>query len=178
MVLAAKILAVAAVSEGMFVTAFPEFGPERRGAPVTAFLRLSDDPIRLRTKVYSPDCLVIMDNSERALRQAFNDLRTCDVAVVNSGKKLLDVFPGLKCMGSVDATAIGLAETGRPVVNTCMLGAFARTTGWVQLESVLAAIEQLLDREQGRINARCAQRGFHEVLVVDLKESVTVEFPQ
>jgi pyruvate ferredoxin oxidoreductase gamma subunit/phenylglyoxylate dehydrogenase gamma subunit len=71
----------------------------------------------------------------------------------------------LKTVGIDDATGIGLQEIGIPATNTCMLGAFARTTGWVHLESVIHSLTEYFDGDLLKKNIRCAERGFEEAVV-------------
>jgi 2-oxoacid:acceptor oxidoreductase gamma subunit (pyruvate/2-ketoisovalerate family) len=145
-VIAGKLLAVAFAKEGKFVQTFPSFGVERRAAPVLTFLRVDDKPIRLRTQVYSPDIVIIMDPSLIAFTPVLNGLKPEGIILVNSDKSSSD-FPfseKFKC-SIIDASEIalkhGLGSVTQPIINTVILGAFAKCTGLVSLEAVLRAIE-------------------------------------
>jgi 2-oxoisovalerate ferredoxin oxidoreductase gamma subunit len=158
--MAAEILASALVLEGKHASAFPMFGAERRGAPITAFLRFDDRPVRLTTQIYEPDCLVVLDPAQ-IKPAAFTGLKQNGVLIVNTSKQLADrIHPNLAVIGFTDATAIALEEIGRPIVNTCMLGVFAKTTGWVSLDSILASLEEHFSGPLLEKNARAVRRGF------------------
>lgn len=133
---ASEIIVHAAVSQGLWANSIPYFGFERRGAPVSAFVRLDVEPIRPKTQVYDPDCVVIMDYTLTTAVNVFEGVREGGVLVVNTKHALdsLQLPPILSKVGIVDATGISLRVLGRAVPNTVMLGAFARTTGWVDVE--------------------------------------------
>ena len=161
---AARILANAFVMEGMFASSFPMFGFERRGAPVTAFLRFDDNPIKLKTQIYNPDCLVVLDASLWDYGFVYEGLKPGGVSVLNSKKPII-VKPDKKVhtAGFVDAVSIALEEIGLAAPNTCMTGAFAAATGWISLNSVLISLEDYFSGDLLRRNVRSAERGFHEV---------------
>lgn len=146
-VIASEVLANAIFKEGRFVQAFPAFGVERRGAPVTAFLRISDTPIRLRCQIENPDHLVILDPTLIKAVDVVCGLRPGAWILVNSEhhpEHFHEFIEGGFKVACVDAAAIAarnqLGNRTNPIVNTAILGAFARTTGLVGLESVLEAI--------------------------------------
>jgi pyruvate ferredoxin oxidoreductase gamma subunit/2-oxoisovalerate ferredoxin oxidoreductase gamma subunit len=167
-VTAVRILASAAVKEGKYAAAFPMYGVERRGVPVAAFLRIDDQPIRERTQVYEPNCLVVLDPHliERHPKDVFAGLKPDSILVTNASRpniRLESPFVGL--IGFVDGTRIGLEEIGAAITNTCMMGAFARATGLLGLNSILDA---LCERFEGLVldkNIRCAKRGFAETTI-------------
>lgn len=147
-VVASVILAKAAFLEGRGVQAFPFFGVERRGAPVVAYTRVGLGPIRLACAVANPDALVVMDPSllaglkgqwERGLKKGGDIL-------VNSPKMPHGISEGLESprIAHIDAASIalshGLGSAANPVVNTVILGAFAKFTGIVSLKSLEGAI--------------------------------------
>lgn len=141
------------------------FGPERRGAPVVSFLRFDEKPIRRKTQIYHPNCLVVIDPFliQVHSQDIVAGLKPQSILVINTispDEKLYS--PDISLVGFVDATRIGLEEIGTAITNTCMIGAFARTTGWVQLDSILYALGE---KFKGRIlekNIACAKRGFEE----------------
>lgn len=169
--MAVRMLASALVREGRYAASFPMFGSERRGALVAAFLRIDEKPIRERTKIYEPNCLVVVDPRliESHARDIFSGLKPDGILVINAAQAAKELYtPNVVVVGFVDATRIGLEEIGAAVTNTCMMGAFARTTGWVQLGSIL---ESLSDNFSGSLldkNIRCAKRGFEETTVIKL----------
>jgi len=165
-VMAAGMLASALVHEGKYATAFPMFGPERRGAPVQSFLCFDDEPIRRRTRIYQPDCLVVVDPRLIYTQDIFGGLKESGILVINAAKADKELYSAnVTLVGVVDATKIGLEEIGTAITNTCMMGAFARTTGWVQLDSILHALGERFSGKILESNMRCAKRGFEEVTV-------------
>lgn len=168
-VVATQILATALVGEGKHAACFPSFGFERRGAPVAAFCRLDDKPIRRRTQIYHPDCLVVIDPLLIKSPQVFNGVREGLILVVNASEPMkAKCHEHLSVIGAVDATEIGLQEIGAPITNTCMLGAFACTTGWVRLDSLLSSLEEFFGGSMLEKNVRCVERGFKEAVVKQL----------
>jgi 2-oxoacid:acceptor oxidoreductase gamma subunit (pyruvate/2-ketoisovalerate family) len=165
-VLAARMLASAFVAEGKYVASFPMYGFERRGAPVVAFTRVSDEPIRVKTQIYNPDCLIVIDPGLLTLPTLFTGLKPESVFILNSGKKL-DKQPdkNLKVGGVVNATQIAVDEIGRDIPNTCLLGAFAAVSGWLKLESIVGALPDYLSGEILQRNLKSAERGYREVEV-------------
>ena len=166
-VLAARMLASAFVAEGKSVASFPMYGFERRGAPVVAFTRVDDQPIREKTQIYYPDCLIVIDPGLLTLPTLFTGLKPEGVLILNSNKKL-DKQPheNLKIGGVVDATQIAVEEIGRDIPNTCLLGAFASATGWLQLQSLLDCLPDYLSGDILERNLKSAERGYREVEVI------------
>jgi pyruvate ferredoxin oxidoreductase gamma subunit len=143
-VTAAELIAIAAFIDGKEAQAFPSFGVERTGAPIESFARIDDKPIRIREHVYKPDVLIIQDPTL---------LNTVDVAkgagentlvIINTAKDKKELKLNLpeKNIYAVDATKIALEIIGKNIVNTVILGAFARATGLVSLDGLKKAIEQ------------------------------------
>jgi 2-oxoacid:acceptor oxidoreductase gamma subunit (pyruvate/2-ketoisovalerate family) len=166
-VTAAKILANAFVRQGKFGSSFPMFGFERRGAPVTAFMRFDEDPIREKTQIYNPDCLVVLDPSQKDSPIVYNGLKADGVLILNT-KESIEKKPHkeLGLTGLVDAEAIALEEMGISSPNTPIVGAFAAATGWIPIEHILSGMEQYFSGDILKRNIRCAERGFREVEVI------------
>jgi 2-oxoacid:acceptor oxidoreductase gamma subunit (pyruvate/2-ketoisovalerate family) len=165
-VLAARMLASAFVAEGKFVASFPMYGFERRGAPVVAFTRIDDKPIREKTQIYNPDCLVVIDPGLMKIPALFSGLKPAGVLILNSPQPIKGrPNDNLKIGGVVNATQIAVDEIGRDIPNTCLLGAFAAATGWLGLPSLLSCLEDYLGGEILQRNIRSAERGFREVEV-------------
>ncbi len=144
-VTASKILAEAAFREGKYVLSFPFFGTERRGAPVTAFTRIDDGRIYLRTQIYNPDAVVILDQSVAESGSTYSGLGKGGMVVINSGRDPSD-FGQITAdyrVATVDATSIalrhGLGNRANPIVNTAILGAFSSACKTVTLDSVIEA---------------------------------------
>lgn len=168
-VMAAGMLASALVHEGKYAIAFGMFGPERRGAPVMSFLRFDDNPIRRKTQIYQPDCLIVVDPRLIYTQDIFFGLKAGGTLVINAPKADRELYPSnVALAGVIDATKIGLDEIGTAITNTCMMGAFARTTGWIKLDSVLHALEERFSGVILERNARCVKRGFEEVEVFNV----------
>jgi len=165
-VIASRLLAAAFTREGKSAVALPKFGAERRGAPVVSFTKVNDEPIREKTQIYFPDCLIVIDPRLIRSIDVFAGLQQGGILVIDSPTKVIEQFHSNLCIiGSVDATKIALTETAKHITNTCMLGAFARTTGWVKLESILATLEEYFTGSGLQENIRCAQRGYQETQV-------------
>ncbi len=166
-VLAARMLASAFVAEGKYVANFPMYGFERRGAPVVAFTRIDDKPIREKTQIYTPDCLIVIDPGLLTLPTLFTGLQKNGVFILNSPKKeLKQPNENVKTGGLVNATSIAVQEIGRDIPNTCLLGAFAAATGWLKLESILACLSDYLSGDILQRNLKSAERGYKEVEVI------------
>jgi pyruvate ferredoxin oxidoreductase gamma subunit len=134
-----ELLALAAIGEGKFAQGFPSFGPERRGAPVMAFLRIDDHHIRLRCKIASPDVILILDPSLIRIQKPAADLKPGGTIVLNSNKSPAEVRKeyGFKHrLALVDANTIAREVLGVPITNTTMLGALLKATGVVSLEAM------------------------------------------
>jgi len=138
-VTAARLLAEAAFLEGKYCQAFPSFGAERRGAPVLAFTRIDNKPIRIRSLVYEPNHVVVLDPTLLEAVNVAAGLKRGGIIVVNAKETPEELKAGK--VAAVDATAIALELLGTPITNTAMLGAFAKATKLVSLESVVKAIE-------------------------------------
>jgi 2-oxoacid:acceptor oxidoreductase gamma subunit (pyruvate/2-ketoisovalerate family) len=164
-VVASLVLARAAMLEGRRVQAFPDFGVERRGAPVTAFLRLSDAPIRLRCKVYAPDHVVVLDPN--LLPQVELSPRGHGWLVVNTAADpgTLAVPEGWR-VAAVDATRLarahGVGGGALPIVNSPMAGAFARVSGLVGLDALESAIREMTPAA-AEANVRAAREAWDGV---------------
>ena len=175
-VLASKILAKALSEDGKFVKAIPSFGFERRGAPVAAYLRFDDKVIRQNTNIYHPDCVICLDPTLPRAVDIFEDMKENGVVVHATKKKLdqLDLPESLSRVGLCDAFGIALRIFGRPITNSIMLGAFARTTGLVSLEAVCKGMETVDFRDAAlEKNIQAVRQGYEETRVYDLKERDT-----
>ena len=170
-VLASKILAKALVEEGRFVKAIPSFGFERRGAPVTAFLRVDDKLIRQTTNIYNPNFIICIDPTLPRAVDIFSGLSPNGVWVQATKKSLdqLQIPETVSKVGLCDAFGIALDVFGRTITNSIMLGSFAKTTGLVTLESLHKGMETVAFRDAALDkNIQAVQRGFEETSVFDL----------
>ena len=140
---AARLLGLAAAQfEGKYALSFPSFGPERRGAPVLGFTRISEEKIRDRSEVRACDYIVVLDETLIGKDTAAG-LKENGIVVINttSPEKYKKYFPLGKVV-SINATAIALDMLGRPITNTAMLGALLAVSDIVTIDSVNSAIRQ------------------------------------
>ncbi len=160
-VVASELLAQAAFLDGKIPQSFPFFGVERRGAPVTAFTRIDDRPIRVRTSITRPDVVVVLDPGLLRTTPVTEGLTSGGLLLVNTPRRAEELAapPGVR-RASVDATRIalahGLGTAMLPIVNTAVLGALARATGVVTLEALARAVEQFVPARpsENRLAAR------------------------
>ena len=167
-VLAGSILAAAFVEEGKHVVAVPSFGFERRGAPVASFLRVDDKPIRQMTNIYTPDCVLCIDPTVARAVNVFDGVTEHATLVQTTAKPLAELpLPDrVDLVGLCDAVTLALAIFRRPITNTIMLGAFARTTGLVSLASLRTALERSSFRDAGLAqNLAALEQGFERTTV-------------
>jgi 2-oxoacid:acceptor oxidoreductase gamma subunit (pyruvate/2-ketoisovalerate family) len=161
---ASDIISTACIRSGKYGVSFPLFTAERRGAPMVSFARIDDVPIREKTKIYTPDCVIVLDSSQSGSSRVYEGLKPGGILVLNSPIKLENrPHPNVAVSGLVDATKIALEELGVPAFNTCLLGAFAATTKWIELDSVLLALENFFEGEVLKRNKKAAERGYKEV---------------
>ena len=148
-VTAAELIAIAAFEDKKFSQAFPAFGVERRGAPVMAFARIADQPIRVRSQIYEPDYIIVQDVTLLEVVDVAGGLKPDGKIMINTDRPKENLGLDTEAeIVTIDATTIALKELGRPIVNTTMLGAFCGATGEVSLESLNKAI---LDRFTGAL---------------------------
>jgi pyruvate ferredoxin oxidoreductase gamma subunit len=166
-VTSAELMALAAIDEGRYAQAFPLFGPERRGAPVVAFLRVSPTQIRIRSKVYQPDIVVVLDPTLLDIIDVSSGLKPGGTLVINSDKTADQLRKDYGFKGRVavvDAGKIAMEEMKVPITNTTMLGALIRAAGITPL----ASMDQPLNNRFGKIaerNKRAMQRAFDETII-------------
>ena len=169
-VMASRILTTAVVKDGKRAVGFPSFGAERRGAPVMAFTRLDDKPIREKTQIYNPDCVIVIDPELMHHVNVFQGVKIDGILVLNTPEQPEGHYDeNIAVVGTVDATRIGLEEIGRPITNTAMLGAFARTTDWVSLPSIISSLKEYFQGPSVESNIRCVQRGYEETKITRVR---------
>ena len=160
-VTAAELLSVAAFKDGKFSQAFPAFGVERRGAPVQAFTRISNNPIRLRSQIYTPDYVIVQDATLLETVNVSNGIKDDGVIIVNTTEKpeSLPINTKAKVM-TVDATKVAMDIIGSPIVNAVLLGAFAGATEEIKVESINQAIKARFPGKVGEKNAEAIQKAY------------------
>jgi len=146
-VVASKILADAITKEGNYVQAYPEFGVERRGVPVYAFIRIDDKPIYDKSRIYEPDHVVVVEPTLIEAIEVTEGLKEGGWIIVNSDKKPEELyFPDKYKVATVDATDIALRHNlgtrAAPIVNTAIVGAVVKILGLAKIDSVLEAVRE------------------------------------
>ncbi len=160
-VTAAELLAIAAFEDGKYSQAFPFFGVERRGAPVTAFTRLSDEKIRLRSQIYEPDYVIVQDATLISAVDVTAGLKPGGIVIVNTEKSADEIAIDTQIdVRTIDATGIALEIIGRPIVNTTLLGAFAGATGEISIESINKSVLARFPGKVGELNVQAAEKAF------------------
>jgi pyruvate ferredoxin oxidoreductase gamma subunit len=153
---AAYLLAKAAGLDGKYTQAFPAFGVERRGAPVKSFCRISDRPITLRSHVYSPDHIIVLDSTLMDLPEITEGLNSNSIAIVNTKEPQV-----LKQKTySYDATSLALEVLGKNIVNTAMLGVFSKATGLVSIRSVEKTLAEEFPPKLASLNKKLVRMAY------------------
>jgi len=170
-VTANEILAETAIREGKYVKAFPEFGPERMGAPIRAFTRISGDPIKVHSQVYAPDIVIVLDPTLVGKVDITKGLKEDGIVLANYPGTAEELKAALgtdrKCF-AVNATKISMEEIGKPMANTSMLGALTKVS---PLVSYNALEDQMTSKFAGKLpdkvivkNLAALKRAYTEVM--------------
>lgn len=179
-VTAAKLLAAAALREGRHIQSFPDYGAERRGAPVRAFTRISDAPIKTTASVLHPDVIAVLDPTLLTAPAIFEGLTPTSQLVTatdgKSGEALRTLLPSqLTRAYAVPADMIARETLGRPITNTALLGAVVRATELVRLESVLAEVSESFAADYGPSlaakNALAIERAYEATVAIPLEHN-------
>lgn len=144
---AAQLLAISAFYDGKMSQAFPRFGVERRGAPVEAFCRIDEMPVNVRSQVYNPDLLLVLEPSLLEAVDVTSGLKEGADIIVNTSQPIKDKKYSKFRVHSVDASKVALEIFKANIVNTAILGAFSKVTGVVSIGAINKAIE---DRFAGK----------------------------
>jgi len=166
-VTSAELVARAAISEGRYAQSFPSFGPERRGAPVLAFLRISNEFIKTRTVISEPDIVVVLDPTLLHAVDVTSGLKENGRIIINSRKSPAELkyeFGYRWPVAAVNATKIAGETIGLPITNTAMIGALLKVTEAVKLDSM---VEQLQERFGGKAmgNIEAMKRAYSETVM-------------
>ncbi|MDR2874244.1 MAG: pyruvate ferredoxin oxidoreductase subunit gamma [Methanobrevibacter sp.] len=159
-VTAAEILAKAAFEDGKYSQAFPFFGVERRGAPVMAFTRIDDKPIEVRYQIYNPDYVLVLDDGLIDVIDVYSGLRDDGKVLINTNKNELG---SKENTAIIDATSIALENIGLNIVNTIMLGSFAKKSGVVSINSIIKVINDTFPGKIGEKNSKAAQIAYEQI---------------
>ena len=158
-VTSAELLALAAIVEGKYAQAFPSFGPERRGAPVQAYVRTDDKPIRIRADIREPDVVPVLDSGLLDIVNVTDGLKENGVLIVNTRKapaELKAEYGDKWKVATVDATTIARETIGVPIVNTTMLGAILKVTNLVNISSLEEPLQERFG-DRGARNLKACQ---------------------
>jgi len=165
-VVASKILADALAKEGNYVQAYPEFGVERRGAPVFSFIRIDNKPIYDKSRIYNPDHVVVVDPTLVEAIDITEGLKDGGWIIINSDKKPGDFkFPANFKVATINATGIAvknkLGTLAAPIVNTAIVGAVVKILNLTKLESLLKAIGDAITLKP-QDNQKAAQEAYEK----------------
>jgi len=165
-VTAAQILATAAFNQGFWAQTFPQFGAERRGAPVIAFVRMDRDPIPFRSKVYSPDVVIIMDFNLFKMGDPLADIKPEGTVIINfpnDGSPLpAEIKKKAAHVYTVDASNLShqlYGKTAIPITNTIILGAYSATDPSISLESIHKALPDFFPEDKVDLNVKAVNLG-------------------
>lgn len=169
-VVASEVLARAAFKMGFEVSSFPFFGVERRGAPVTAYARIDKKPIRVKSSIYEPDYVVVLDNALLKGVDVLEGLKDGGRILINypEGKKPPNLIPKYRYF-VIDATSIaathGLGSRTAPIVNTAIMGGFAKMSDLIALDPILESIRELAPSKEEE-NVAAAKEAYQRTLEV------------
>jgi 2-oxoacid:acceptor oxidoreductase gamma subunit (pyruvate/2-ketoisovalerate family) len=164
-----QMLGKAALAEGNYIQAFPEFGPERTGAPVRAFLRISKEPIQVYAQVYDPDVVVCIDPTLLDVVNPTEGLKKDGTLVLNTNKEPKDIrqkfgFKSGKVV-TVDASTIAMEVLGRPFYNMPTMAAAVSATGVVLIDTVIGEVLTRYPGKVGDLNKVAIERAVKEAQV-------------
>ncbi len=168
---ASTFLAEAAIKDGKYSQGFPDYGPERMGAPMRGFTRISDHPVRLHCAIEEPDIVIVLDDTLLDTVNVCEGLAETGTVIINTDKDPEAVRAKINWNGKnlfiVDASDIALSELGRPIPNTPMLGALVKVSEMISLEVLLEDIEKKFSKKfkkqivEGNLSA--IKRAYEEV---------------
>jgi 2-oxoacid:acceptor oxidoreductase gamma subunit (pyruvate/2-ketoisovalerate family) len=167
---ASELLARTALNEGKYIQSFPEFGPERMGAPVTAFTRISSEPIRLHCSIYDPDVVIVLDNTLlKAVPVTSGINQPDDVIIINSPEQPAALKKDLKLttgkLWTIPATEIALKILGAPITNTALLGVVAKATNIVTMEGIEKTVKGKFRADLAEKNLAVIKQAYEEAKV-------------
>jgi pyruvate ferredoxin oxidoreductase gamma subunit len=161
-----RLLAQSAISEGKHAQAFPEFGPERIGAPIAGYTRISNEPIRVHSRIYEPDIVIVLDQSVAKIVDTRAGIKKGGKYLINTkeeGTEFKDKIVGVDAY-SLDATRISLDVLGNTkALNTIMLGALVKISKLVSMDSVLSSLKERFSGMILEKNLALVKKGYGEV---------------
>jgi 2-oxoacid:acceptor oxidoreductase gamma subunit (pyruvate/2-ketoisovalerate family) len=167
-VTACRLFAQAAIVDGKYAQAFPDFGPERLGSPLSAFARVDSQPIEIRSQVYTPNAVAVFEDSLLGIVPVTQGMVTGGKLVINWTKQGTDELRELGekagvSVSFVNANKIAMELIGSPTVSTIMLGALAQASGLVSVDALETTVRQRFHGKMGETNAQMVRMGFKEV---------------
>jgi 2-oxoacid:acceptor oxidoreductase gamma subunit (pyruvate/2-ketoisovalerate family) len=163
---ASELLAKAAILEGKHVQSFPEFGPERMGAPLAAYTRISNEPIKLHCSIYNPNLAVVLDPTLLKTVNVTKGLTEDGILVVNTKESPAEIRKKLgvtsQKVWAVPATDIAIKILNVPITNTAMLGAATRAASLVSLESIEKVVRERFRQELAERNIVVIKEAYKE----------------
>lgn len=171
-VTAGELLAGAAMEEGKYFQAFPDYGPERMGAPIKSYTRISDEPIDVHHQILNPDVVIVVNPNLIGVVNLTEGLREDGVLIVNTPESPAEIRKRLEFKGgkvaTLDASRIAIEALGRDIPSTIMLGAVAKVTGLVSLDSIVRRTKERLgeklSREVVEANVTALKRAYEVVV--------------
>lgn len=170
-VTAAKLLAETALEQDKYFQAFPEYGPERMGAPIQAFTRISPSPISIHSNIANPNIVIVLDATLLGTVDISDGITEDGIFIINSSKPAQELRRRMKTdrgkIFSVDATSIALETLGKPIPNTPMLGALIKVTSMMKIEHLLEHVRSSFGKKFSQEiiegNVRAIERAYTEV---------------
>jgi len=170
-VTAAKLLAETALAQGQYFQAFPEYGPERMGAPIQAFTRISDEPIYIRSSITNPEIVVVLDPTLLKAVDVTAGMGKDGVLIINTDEDPASIRKAMKLKGrkvfTVNANKIAQETIGRPIPNTPMMGALVRATGMMPIEDLTDYVRKSFGKKFAEEiiegNVKAVERAYKEV---------------
>jgi pyruvate ferredoxin oxidoreductase gamma subunit len=170
-VTAAKLLAETALDQDKYFQAFPEYGPERMGAPIQAFTRISPSPISIHSNIANPNIVIVLDATLLGAVDVSDGISEDGIFIINSNKPAQELRRKMKTdkgkIFSVDATQIALETLGKPIPNTPMLGALLRATGLMGIEDLVDHVRSSFGKKFSQEiiegNVKAIERAYKEV---------------
>jgi pyruvate ferredoxin oxidoreductase gamma subunit len=168
---ASTFLAEAAIKAGKYSQGFPDYGPERMGAPMRGFTRIGDQPVRLHCAIEEPDIVIVLDDTLLDTVNVCEGMQETGTVIINTNKDAKDIRKKVKWNGEklflVNASEIALDELGRPIPNTPMLGALIKVSDMISLEVLLEDItvkfSKKFKKQVVEGNLRAIKRAYEEV---------------
>ncbi len=167
---ASQLIVETAIGQGKYIQAFPEYGPERTGAPMRTFARISDQPIKTYQPVSEPDCVIVIDPTLLEVVDVVSGLKDDKVLILNTKKSPEEVRKKTGFRGkiyTIDATGISIAKLGINMPNTPVLGALSKATGVIGIRDLTKKVEDMFTKKIGeqktKANVECIEKAYEEV---------------